>query len=173
MTNQGPDTVVLPDRGLGRTGTTRSADGLPRLPSRGPIEAASASSTPPRARRLLRLPSRGPIEAPRPRSQRATRRGVFHGYPAVAALKPGHPGDRGRHRHVFHGYPAVAPLKVARPRPSRAPPSPVPRRGAGPGLARWPSPRAAGLRAWLDYRLAGQPWSVRCHGRRPIGGRTR
>src|SRR5690348_1592313 len=87
------------------------ASSLPRLRRRGPIEARVPPTLPPRSPRLPRLRRRGPIEA-WCRSLRAIiPRLVFHGFAAVAPLKPQCHRPVATQYAVFHGFAAVAPLK--------------------------------------------------------------
>src|SRR5690606_7732930 len=87
---------------------------FPRLSRRGPIEAEPTATPWGWCTGFHGYPAVAPLK---PGELRVLDRGVlgFHGYPAVAPLKL-LAGVRGlRPRDRFHGYPAVAPLKPSIP----------------------------------------------------------
>src|SRR5450759_4208991 len=84
---------------------------IPRLRSRGPIEADSMGARPRWRPDIPRLRSRGPIEASRSLAESSRGLSTFRGCEAAAPLK--HRGRRDEHQHIhpFRGCEAAAPLK--------------------------------------------------------------
>ena len=94
--------------------TVRGAGSLPRLHRRGPIEVAVRGRCSWPASPLPRLHRRGPIEAISTAPPWEPCSQLFHGFIAVAPLKPPSGLGTGRPRsRLFHGFIAVAPLKLA------------------------------------------------------------
>ena len=92
---------------------------VPRLESRGPIEATSTCSALARASRCSTASEPWPYRSGWAAGQPVDLNRVFHGFRAVAPLKPVEVDRAFCYRRVFHGFAAVAPLKhrgTARPR---------------------------------------------------------